>query len=72
MITRSKFTRLNRLRYRSYALCVRPQKRSDHKFYVEYSKDLKLRFEHHQKGIAESTEYRRPLKLICLSQEDAK
>lgn len=46
----------------------------DKKFYTGYTKDLKLRFEQHQKGLAASTKNRRPLKLIyyeaCLSQKD--
>ena len=47
----------------------------DGKYYVGYSKDLKLRFEQHKKGLVKSTKNRRPLKLIyyeaCLLQEDA-
>lgn len=47
----------------------------DMKFYVGYTKDLKLRFEKHTKGLVESTRDRRPLKLVyyeaCLSQADA-
>ncbi len=47
----------------------------DNNFYVGYSKDVKLRFEQHQKGLVESTKNRRPFELIyyeaCLSQEDA-
>ena len=47
----------------------------DMKFYVGYTKDLKLRFEKHNKGFVESTMDRRPLKLVyyeaCLSQADA-
>jgi len=47
----------------------------DMKFYTGYTKDLKLRFEQHKKGIVKSTRDRRPLKLIyyeaCLNQEDA-
>jgi len=47
----------------------------DEKFYVGFTKDLKLRFEHHQKGLVESTKDRRPLRLIyyeaCLNQADA-
>ena len=43
--------------------------------YAGYTKDLKLRFEQHEKGRVESTKDRRPLKLIyfeaCLTQEDA-
>ena len=45
------------------------------KFYVGYTKDLKLRFEKHTKGPVESTMDRRLLKLVyyeaCLSQADA-
>ena len=44
-------------------------------FYTGYTKDLKLRFEQHDKGLVESTKNLRPLKLIyyeaCLSQQDA-
>jgi putative endonuclease len=47
----------------------------DNKNYVGYTKDLKLRFEAHQKGRVPSTKERRPLELIyyeaCLSQQDA-
>ena len=43
--------------------------------YVGYTKNLKLRFEKHQKGLVSSTKNRRPLELIyyeaCKSQEDA-
>jgi putative endonuclease len=42
---------------------------------VGFSKDLKLRFEQHEKGLVESTKNRRPLKLIyyeaCINQMDA-
>ena len=42
--------------------------------YTGYTKNLKLRFELHNKGRVESTKGRRPLKLIyyeaCLLQED--
>ena len=51
------------------------QSEKDDKFYVGFTKDLKLRFEKHYKGQVESTRDRRPLKLIyyeaCLSQDDA-
>ena len=54
-----------------YVLCSL----KDNKKYVGYTKNLKLRFEEHQKGNVASTEERRPLKLIyyeaCLSQRDA-
>jgi putative endonuclease len=47
----------------------------DKQFYVGFTKDLKLRFEHHKRGLVESTKNRRPLALIyyeaCLNQEDA-
>ena len=47
----------------------------DKKFYTGYTKNLKLRFEQHQKGLVESTKDRNPLRLIyyeaCLSQKDA-
>jgi len=47
----------------------------DNKFYVGFTKDIKLRFEKHSKGQVESTRDRRPLNLIyyegCLSQADA-
>ena len=43
--------------------------------YVGYTKNLKLRFEQHQKGLVLSTKNRRPLKLIyyeaCINQKDA-
>lgn len=51
------------------------QSLKDGKNYVGYTKNLKLRFEQHQKGLATSTKDRRPLKLVyyeaCLSQGDA-
>jgi putative endonuclease len=47
----------------------------DKKFYTGYTKNLKLRFEAHGKGLVESTKKRRPFKLIyseaCLDQRDA-
>ena len=47
----------------------------DKDFYTGSTKNLKLRFEQHSKGLVESTKDRRPLKLIyyeaCLTQEDA-
>jgi len=47
----------------------------DMNFYTGYTKDLKLRFEQHNKGLVESTKARRPFKLIyyeaCLNQDDA-
>jgi len=57
--------------YYTYVL----QSKKDDKFYVGFTKDLKLRFEPHSKGRIESTRDRRPLTLIyyegCLNQEDA-
>jgi putative endonuclease len=51
------------------------QSELDGDFYVGFTKDLKLRFEQHEKGRVDSTKRRRPLKLIyyeaCASQEDA-
>ena len=51
------------------------QSEKDDKFYVGFTKNLKLRFEQHNKGLVESTKSRRPLSLIyyeaCLSQQDA-
>ena len=40
------------------------QSMKDMKLYVGYTKDLKLRFEHHKKGLVNSTKDRRPLRLI--------
>ncbi len=57
--------------YYTYVL----QSKKDGKFYVGFTKDLKLRFEQHSKGRVESTRDRRPLTLIyyeaCLDQNDA-
>ena len=51
------------------------QSEKDGKNYTGYTKNLKLRFEQHQKGQVESTKNRRPFKLIyfegCLNQQDA-
>jgi putative endonuclease len=51
------------------------QSEKDGKKYVGYTKNLKSRFEQHQKGKVESTKDRRPLKLIyyeaCLTEQDA-
>ncbi|MCX6785827.1 MAG: GIY-YIG nuclease family protein [Candidatus Komeilibacteria bacterium] len=56
-----------------YTYILRSEK--DSKFYTGYTKNLKLRFEQHQKGMVESTKNRRPLKLVyyeaCLNQQDA-
>jgi putative endonuclease len=44
-------------------------------FYTGFTKNLKLRFEQHNKGVVESTKDRGPLKLIyyeaCLNSNDA-
>jgi len=56
-----------------YIYVLRSKK--DNKNYTGYTKNLKLRFEQHCKGLVESTKNRRPLKLIyyeaCLNQQDA-
>ena len=48
---------------------------ADGNLYTGYTKNLKLRFEQHQKGLVESTKNRRPLSLLyyeaCLDQTDA-
>jgi putative endonuclease len=53
-----------------YVYVLKSQK--DDKKYVGYTKNLKLRFEHHNKGLVSSTKEKKPLKLIyyeaCLSQ----
>jgi putative endonuclease len=47
----------------------------DDNFYTGYTKNLKLRFEQHEKGQVESTRDRRPVRLLyyeaCLDQNDA-
>lgn len=47
----------------------------DKKNYVGFTKNLKLRFEQHNKGLVDSTKNRRPLIIIyyeaCLNQTDA-
>ncbi len=47
----------------------------DKNLYTDCTKDLKLRFQLHGKGLVVSTRDRRPLKLIyyeaCLSEKDA-
>lgn len=57
--------------YYTYVL----QSEKDDNFYVGFTKDLKLRFERHNKGLVESTKDRRPLRLIyyegCLDRNDA-
>lgn len=62
---------LNLYMFYTYVL----QSIKDKKLYVGFSKNLKLRFEQHQKGLVSSTRDRRPLKLIyyeaCITQTDA-
>jgi putative endonuclease len=57
--------------YYTYVL----QSMNDMNFYTDYTKDLKLRFEQHNKGLVESTKDRRPFKLIyyeaCPNKDDA-
>ena len=57
--------------YYTYVL----QRDKDDKLYVGFTKDLKQRFELHNKGRVNSTKDRRPLKLIyyeaCTDREDA-
>jgi putative endonuclease len=47
----------------------------DMDFYTGFTKDLKLRFEQHNKGLVESTKDRIPFNLIyyeaCLDKDDA-
>ncbi len=56
-----------------YVYILRSKK--DRMFYTGYTKNLKLRFEQHQKGLVNSTKGRRPFELVyfegCLSQQDA-
>jgi putative endonuclease len=51
------------------------QSLKDMDFYTGFTKDLKLRFEQHNKGFIESTNHRMPFKLIyyeaCLDRNDA-
>lgn len=51
------------------------QSEKDDKFYVGFTKNLKLRFEQHNKGLVVSTKNRLPFRLIyyeaCLDQNDA-
>ena len=57
--------------YYTYVL----QSEIDMNFYVGFTKDLKQRFDKHQKGLVDSTKDRRPLKLVyyeaCIDQSDA-
>ena len=56
-----------------YTYVLRSEK--DNGFYVGFTKDLKLRFEQHQKSVVDSTKNRLPVQLIyyeaCISQNDA-
>ena len=56
-----------------YTYVLKSQK--DLKFYSGSTKDLKQRFDQHQKGNAVSTKDRRPLKLVyyeaCINKNDA-
>ena len=51
------------------------QSAKDKQFYTGFTKDLKLRFEQHNKGMIESTKNRRPFDLVyyeaCLDRNDA-
>ena len=51
------------------------QSEQDGNLYVGFTKDLKQRFDKHQKGLVDSTKDRRPLKLVyyeaCIDQSDA-
>ena len=57
--------------YYTYVL----QSKIDGQFYTGYTKDLKLRFDQHNKGQVQSTKERLPLELIyyeaCLKKDDA-
>ena len=57
--------------YYTYVL----QSMKDEDFYTGFTKNLKLRFEQHNKELVESTKDRGPFKLIyyeaCLDKEDA-
>jgi len=56
-----------------YTYVLRSMKDKD--VYTGSTKDLKLRFEQHNKGSVESTKHRRPFRLIyyeaCLDRDDA-
>ena len=51
------------------------QSKKDRGFYVGFTRDLKLRFEQHNKGLVDSTCGRSPFELIyyeaCLNKKDA-
>lgn len=58
--------------YYTYVL----QNQKDYDLYIDYSANLKERFEYHKKGWVESTRDRRPMRLIFyeafISKEDAR
>jgi len=58
--------------YYTYVL----QSVKDKEFYTGMTKDLKLRFEQHNKGVVESTKNRRPFEIVyyeaCKSKIDAR
>ena len=57
--------------YYTYVL----QSEKDQRFYFGFTKNLKQRFDQHQKGNVDSTENRRPLRLVyyeaCIDKNDA-
>ena len=57
-----------------YTYVLRSMKDKD--FYTGSTKDLKKRFEQHNKGLVQSTKNRRPFKLIyyeaCIQEADAR
>ena len=57
-----------------YTYVLKSEKDSD--FYVGFTKNLKLRFEQHAKGLVESTKNRRPFILVyyeaCVDKVDAR
>lgn len=57
--------------YYTYVL----ESQKDFKLYTGVTQDLRSRFEKHNKGLVESTKFRRPLRLIyyeaCLNKERA-
>ena len=57
--------------YYTYVL----KSKKDNNLYYGYTKDLARRFEEHQDGKVDSTDYRRPLELIyyeaCIDKKDA-
>ena len=51
------------------------QSQKDNELYTGFTEDLKLRFDQHNNGLVESTNDRKPFKLIyyeaCLNKDDA-